>query len=311
MAETEILLESGTNELEILEFKLKDRSYGINVAKIKEIIGEADIQQIPHSHDSIEGAFRRRGEIFTAINLCRYLNVPEELPREHDLFLITHFNNASAAFRVDAICTIHHLSWTDIVAPEEITEGADAGIITGIAKIGEENMIMILDFEKILFDISPATGLQEQNIAHRGDSVRAEMPILIAEDSAFLRKMLMSCLMKAGYENLIATTNGAEAWHILSSVRETHKDIRSRVACVITDIEMPQMDGMTLTRKIKEDPVLQGIPVVIFSSLIDEANSIKCTEVGADAQLAKPDIERLVGTLDEILQIGAQRAQVG
>ena len=311
MAETEILLESGINELEILEFKLGDRSYGINVAKVKEIIGEADIQEIPHAHTSIEGAFRRRGEIFTAINLCRYLDVPEETPREHDLFLITYFNNTSAAFRVDAICTIHHLSWTDIVAPEEITEGANTGIITGIAKIGDEDMIMILDFEKILFDISPATGLQEQEITRGESGVRADMPILIAEDSAFLRKMLMSCLMKAGYEDLISTTNGAEAWHILSSIPETHKDIRKKVACVITDIEMPQMDGMTLTRKIKEDPLLQEIPVVIFSSLIDEANSVKCTEVGADAQLAKPDIARLVGTLDEILQIGAHRAQVG
>lgn len=293
---TNILLESGTNELEILEFIVGGNHYGINVGKIEEIIGECDIQPVPHAMPFVEGVFRRRGKVYTAINLAGYLGL--EGKHAQDLFLITYFNQAFAAFRVDEITTIHHLSWTDIQKPDHILDGGGNGMITGIAKLEDNKMILILDFEKMLFDINPETGIDEHAVDNVEKSAHDGVPILIAEDSALLRKMLLDCLERAGF-TVTMTSDGEEAWNKLQSYRG--KDLKKNVACIVTDIEMPQMDGLTLTRKVKEDPELQKLPVVIFSSMIDDAMSKKCTQVGADAQLSKPDILKLVSCIDELL----------
>lgn len=294
---TNILLESGTNELEILEFVVGGNHYGINVAKIEEIIGDCEIQKVPHSNPCVEGVFRRRGKIYTAVNLAQYLGLQEDHAK--DLFLITYFNQTWAAFRVDEIRTIHHLSWTDIQEPDRILDGDGDGLITGIAKLDGDQMILILDFEKMLFDINPESGIDENSIDGVEKGPHAKIPVLIAEDSALLRKMLTECLNRAGFEKVTTTVNGQEAWDTLQKYRG--EGLREKVACIITDIEMPQMDGLTLTRKIKEDPELRTLPVLIFSSIIDDATSVKCTQMGADAQLSKPDILKLVACIDELL----------
>lgn len=294
---TNILLDSGTNELEILEFVVGGNHYGINVAKVEEIIGECEIQKVPHSNPCVEGVFRRRGKIYTAVNLAQYLGLKEEHTK--DLFLITYFNQTWAAFRVDEIRTIHHLSWKDIQEPDRILDGNGDGLVTGIAKLDGDQMILILDFEKMLFDINPESGIDEHSIDGVEKGSHAKIPILIAEDSALLRKMLTECLNRAGFEKITMMVNGQEAWDALQNLRG--KDLREKVACVITDIEMPQMDGLTLTRKIKEDADLRALPVIIFSSIIDDATSLKCTQVGADAQLSKPDIAKLVACIDELM----------
>ncbi len=298
---TKILLESGTNELEILEFTVGGNRYGINVAKVEEIIGDCEIQKVPHTKPFVEGIFRRRGKIYTVINLADYLGL--ESRHTKDIFLITYFNQTYAAFRVDEICMIHHLSWTDIQEPDQILNDKNTSILTGIAKLDNNEMILILDFEKILFDINPDTGLDEESVAEAGSvehGGRRDVPILIAEDSALLRKMVMECLTKAGFSRITSTVNGQEAWDTLQRFRDSG-DLKDQVGCIITDIEMPQMDGLTLTRKIKEDRAMQSIPVIVFSSMIDDATSQKCTQVGANAQLSKPDIVRLVATIDEMM----------
>lgn len=294
---TNILLESGTNELEILEFIVGGNRYGINVGKIEEIIGECEIQPVPHSMPFVEGVFRRRGKVYTAINLAGYLELQDN--HTQDLFLITYFNQACAAFRVDEITTIHHLSWTDIQKPDHILDGGGSGMVTGIAKLEDNKIILILDFEKMLYDINPETGINEHAIDSVERSVHAGIPVLVAEDSMLLRKMLAECLERAGF-SIKMTGDGEEAWKKLQGYRG--EKLQENVACVITDIEMPQMDGLTLTRKIKEDPELRTLPVIIFSSMIDEAMSQKCTNVGADAQLSKPDIVKLVACIDELLR---------
>ena len=296
--DTNILLKSGTNEVEILEFIVGGNRYGINVAKIEEIIGDCEIKAVPNTKPFVEGVFRRRGKIYTAINLAGYLGLKGE--HSKDIFLITHFNQTYAAFRVDQVCTIHHLSWTDIQEPDQILAGEQTGLITGIAKMDNNEMILILDFEKMLFDINPGTGIDENTIKQVKKGQHTGTPILIAEDSALLRKMIVDCLERAGFDEIVSTLNGQEAWDMLQKYKAT--GLKGKVSCVITDIEMPQMDGLTLTRKIKEDPELSSLPVVIFSSIIDDATSVKCTQMGANAQLSKPDIAKLVDCIEELMR---------
>jgi two-component system chemotaxis response regulator CheV len=301
ITDTNILLETGTNELEVLEFTIAGNSFGINVAKVMELMQIQEPQPMPNSHPCIEGIFQPREDVYTVINLARYLNLPDSENPEKDIYIITNFNMMNISFHVHAVESIHRISWQSIEKPDVIIYGGDEGIVTGITKIGNR-IVSILDFEKIAFDISPATGMQYSEIENISNADRAGSPILIAEDSALLRRLILQALRAYGYTSVVSTTNGEEAWKFLQDIKEHHSDdIRSEVACVITDIEMPKMDGHRLTKLIKSDPLLRTLPVLIFSSLIDENMYLKGTEVGADAQLSKPEISKLVNTVDELL----------
>ncbi len=298
---TNILLDTGTNELEILEFSLAGSSFGINVAKVKELMQSCEVRALPNAHPCVEGVFQPRDELYTVLNLSAYLGLPESPDPQKDIFIITSFNNMRVAFHVHGVESIHRFSWTDIEKPDSIIYGGNDGVVTGIVKI-EGKISAILDFEKIAFDINPETGIKMEEIDDLGPREKFEKPILIAEDSVLLRRMLLEALHKSGYGNILSVTNGAEAWEMLKKIKESEEDISQAVSLVITDIEMPQMDGMHLTKRIKEDPVFRKLPVVIFSSIIDEQMRLKCEQVGADAQLSKPEIGRLVTIVDELIR---------
>lgn len=297
--ETGILLESGTNELEILEFKVGSYSYGINVAKVKEILPYQKPTPIPNSHPCIEGIFMPRDEIISIIELSQSLGLPRSKNSNLDMYIVTNFNKLHVAFHVDSVEGIHRVSWADIAKPDDTINGAGKGVATGIIKL-EDKLIVILDFEKIVSDISPETGLKTSDIEHMGARERNSTPILLAEDSPLLSKLISDCLIKAGYENLTVTTNGLEAWTKLKEFKEKGM-LDQKVHCIITDIEMPQMDGHHLTKLVKDDPDFSGIPVIIFSSLINDEMRRKGESLGADAQLTKPEIGNLVMTLDQII----------
>ena len=296
-----VLLETGTNELEILEFTLAGKSFGINVAKVKELMQYCEVRSLPNAHPCVEGVFQPRDELYTVLNLAAYLSLPESDDQSKDIYIITSFNNMKVAFHVHGVESIHRFSWTEIEKPDSIIYGGVDGVVTGIVKI-DGKISAILDFEKIAFDINPETGIKLSDIDELGQRSRSEVPILIAEDSVLLRKMLLESLHKAGYSNILSVTNGAEAWDMLSKIRDTTENLQEAVALVITDIEMPQMDGMHLTKRIKDDPVLQQLPVVIFSSIIDQQMSLKCEQVGANAQLSKPEIGKLISLVDGLIQ---------
>jgi two-component system chemotaxis response regulator CheV len=295
--DTKILLENGTNELEILDFVLNGNSYGINVAKIREIINYQEVTPVPNAHPSIEGIFMPRDVMITAIDLKNCLQKGQSKPE--GLFIVTNFNKLDIAFHVDQVIGIHRVSWRDIIKPGSTVSTAEDSISTGIIKIGEK-LIIILDFEKIVTDISPDTGLKVDEIDELGVRQRSHIPILIAEDSVFLNKMIVESLKKAGYDNLIHTENGQEAWDTIEMFRR-QGTLNEHVACVITDIEMPLMDGHRLTKLIKDDDELKDIPVVIFSSLVNEEMRKKGEALGADAQLSKPEIGNLVKEIDRLV----------
>ncbi|MCI9374154.1 MAG: chemotaxis protein CheV [Lachnospiraceae bacterium] len=295
--DTKILLENGTNELEVLEFKLDGNAYGINVAKIKEIITYEDVTPVPNAHPSIEGIFMPRDTMITAIDLKNCLQ--RGVSKAGGLFIITNFNRLDVAFHVDSVVGIHRVSWKDIIKPDSTVSSAEEGISTGIIKL-DGRLIIILDFEKIMTDINPETGLKVTEIDELGERGRYEIPILIAEDSPLLNKLIVDCLHKAGYSNLIHTENGQQAYEVIRDCKE-EGTLREHVQCIITDIEMPLMDGHRLTKLIKEDDATKDIPVIIFSSLVNDEMKRKGEALGADAQLSKPEIGNLVRVVDKLV----------
>jgi len=302
IVDTNILLETGTNELEILEFVISGNSYGINVAKITELMQAQEVQEMPLAHPCVEGIFQPRNEVYTIVDLAKYLGLGVSDDPAKDIFVITNFNQMNIAFHVHAVESIFRISWNDIEKPDSIIYGGDEGVVTGIAKVNER-IISILDFEKITFDISPETGIDLSTVQAYTGIDREQIPIVVAEDSALLRKMLTEALQTSGYNNLAVLNNGEEAWNHINGIKALGTpDVLSLASCLITDIEMPRMDGHRLTKLIKTDPALMNIPVIIFSSLIDENMQKKGEEVGADAQLSKPEIAKLVGLVDVLVK---------
>ncbi len=299
MMETNILLESGTNEFELLEFTIGSNHYGINVAKISELIQYIEPTPLPNANPCIEGIIMPRDMIISVIDLPQVLNISEPNQAEKDMYIITNFNQLYTAFHVHNVLGIHRVYWSDISKPSATVSGAEDGVATGIVKLNDK-LVVILDFEKIVTEINPETGLKMSDIEKLGDRDRNEHPIVIAEDSPLLERMIVDCLTQAGYTNVIPTTNGQEAWDLLMQYKE-HGTLQESVSCVITDIEMPRMDGHRLTKLIKTDNEMEHIPVVIFSSLVNDQMRAKGKALGADAQLSKPEIGSLVQEIDTLI----------
>ena len=297
--DTKILLESGTNELEILEFVVGKNHYGINVAKIREILPYKKPTPIPNSHPCVEGIYMPRETIITVIDLNKSLAVPSDTSDEFDMYIVTNFNKLNIAFHVQTVLGIHRVSWTEISKPDDSINDAGRSVATGFLKINDR-LIVILDFEKIVTDISPETGLRMSDIDALGTRQRCNDPILVAEDSPLLSKLIHDSLQKAGYTTVVMTNNGQEAYDFISEHKDKG-DLLDKVKCLITDIEMPQMDGHHLTKLVKEDPDTNMIPVIIFSSLVNDEMRRKGESLGADAQLSKPEIGSLVKVLDDII----------
>ena len=295
---TDILLESGTNEIEIMQFTIKGELYGINVAKVKEIMMSQQVKPIPHSNRYIEGIYKPRDEIMTVIDLTAYLKDEPTVRDGRDIFIITSFNQIHIAFHVETVQFISRISWQDIQKADNTVNNGKEGVATGIAQCNGQ-LVTILDFEKIVAEIAPSTGINISDVDALGSRSIVESPIVIAEDSALLTEMIKQSLDKAGFTNLKFFLNGLEAFEYLDSIPQS--EITEKVSLLITDIEMPQMDGHRLTKLVKENAKLKNIPVIIFSSLINEEMRAKGEALGADAQLSKPEIGELIKIIDTLL----------
>lgn len=296
--DTNILLESGTNELEVLEFKVGEQNFGINIAKVVEIMNYQPIIPVPDSPPEFEGVFTPRDKVISVIDLHKVLKKQRTTEdTNHDLLIICHFNQVDVGFHVTSVSGIQRISWEDIEKPPRISGDGANNIATGIAKF-KDRIILILDFEKIVSDMNriavlDTTGIQASSVD------KSDKHIVIAEDSPFLNTLIVNTLHDAGYKNVVSFDNGRDAWDYISGHRELSGDIRSHIACLITDIEMPQMDGHHLTKLIKDDSYLKEIPVFLFSSLINEQMRRKGESVGADAQFSKPQIAGLIQYIND------------
>ncbi len=299
-----ILLESGTNEIEVMEFTINESLYGINVAKVKEILVSQPVKHMPHAHPAVEGIFKPRDKVITVVDLPTYLMGEAGEKKSKDLFIITNFNKMNIAFRVHTVVGISRISWKSIQKPDKTVAGGEEGIATGIAQCGDD-LVTILDFEKIVAEIAPETTIQMSEIEQLGHRERSEAVILVAEDSVLLSKMIEEALHKSGYVNTRMFPDGSKLWEYLSSLRGD-PNLNDKVALIITDIEMPQMDGHRLTKLVKDDRDFKHLPLIIFSSLITEEMRRKGKELGADEQMSKPEIGHLVRVIDHLLEVGQE-----
>ena len=300
-----ILLESGTNEIEVMEFTINESLYGINVAKVKEILVSQPVKHMPHAHPAVEGIFKPRDKVITVVDLPTYLLGETGEKKSKDLFIITNFNKMNIAFRVHTVVGISRISWKSIQKPDKTVAGGNEGIATGIAQCGDD-LVTILDFEKIVAEIAPETTIQMSEIDQLGERKRSDAVILVAEDSVLLSKMIEEALHKSGYVNTRMFPDGSKLWEFLNSLRG-RDNLDDEAALIITDIEMPQMDGHRLTKLVKDDKDFKHLPLIIFSSLITEEMRRKGKELGADEQMSKPEIGHLVRVIDHLLEEAGRR----
>lgn len=293
-----ILLESGTNELEIVEFEVANNKFGINVIKVKEIIQPIPVTFIPHAHPHVEGIVQLRGEVLPVVNMLKVLGINGTYNSQQK-YIVAEFNKQKVVFHVDNVTQIHRISWDQIEKPSDMYQGGASQVIGVIKR--DENMILLLDFEKIMVDINPDSGINVESVKKLGKRDRSEKKIVVAEDSPLLRKLLFDTMNEAGYVNLEFFENGHDAFDYLEGLVQSGNNIEKSVQLIVTDIEMPQMDGHHLTKKIKSHPDLKVIPVIIFSSLITDDLRHKGLEVGAEAQVSKPEIAELILKVDELI----------
>lgn len=307
--ETNILLESGTNELEIVEFRLNSvnsqglatvQSFGINVAKVREIVRMPQITKLPNLPPSVLGLFTLRNKLIPALDLNNYL-FRQPNNAENRKMIIAEFNKMACGFIVNDVHRIHRISWAQIEAPDTLNElNSSDSTVVGIIKFEDRNVLMI-DIEKIIADIDPNSAIDG---VIEIPTVTGKPIAVTAEDSATIRKMITDKLNLAGFE-IVSFNDGEAAWNYLNELSKTCKNINelhNKVNVIITDIEMPKMDGYTLTKNIKGDSLLSQIPVVIFSSIVSQDVLHKGKSVGADAQLTKPQIGILIETIRELLK---------
>lgn len=307
--DTGILLETGTNELEILEFYINEirkegeepvpNYFGINVAKVMQVIETPSLEP-PESapHPSFMGTIPLRDLILPVLDLSVWLelNMPKT---ERDIVIVTEFSKAVTGFLVSGVTEIHRVGWGEVIPPSNIIS-TNTDAIVGLIDKGDY-FVQLLDLETILTQLEPDE-TSEMTISEQ------QYNVLVADDSATIRAMIKKSLTEANF-NPIITNNGDEAlrkiFELKNKAEEEGRDITEYLDLVISDIEMPLMDGFSLTKNIKDDPVLQKLPVILYSSIITKELKHKGDSVGADMQISKPDLNTIPQFAIELIQGGA------
>ena len=320
MSQTNILLESGTNELEIVEFYIDEvgadgaayRShFGVNVAKVLEIIRKPKVTKLPSTpHPSVEGTFNLRSRIIPLIDLSVWLG-KVMVETDNAKVIVSEFNNITNAFLVSGVTRIHRLSWEQVEPPSGYVASFSSNSFTGVIKF-EDRIVLLLDMERIIWDLNPSLAMREDPDAdsrvESGDGFKYRA--LVVDDSSSIRKLIVSTLARDGYE-VEQDINGQNAWERLLTIKkdaaDRGADILGVLNLVVSDIEMPAMDGHNLCKRIKEDPVLRDIPVILFSSLINDKLFHKGQSVGADDQVSKPEITTLTVRAKKLIELKGKR----
>jgi len=315
-----ILLESGTNELEIIEFQLRKQRpdgtekishYGINVAKVREVIRVPETTDYPNPQPHLVGVFSLRDNLIPLVDLGGWLGVKTPTAFETKNVIVTDFNRMANGFLVDSVSRIHRISWEEVESPSQFLESGEQDCVVAVVR-REDRLIMILDFEKIISDINPELSMEKYDVKEdrkviiddRMTAKRQANTLLVVDDSAFIRKLIESTLRTSGY-NVIAAKDGADAYEMLQEfelvAEEENLPVSDLVSMVISDVEMPRMDGLHLVKRLREGKTYRTTPIVMFSSIMSDENRNKARSLGANDTMTKPEIGKLVGLVDGYL----------
>jgi len=313
MEQSKILLESDTNELEIVEFRIDEVDwhgnvvpcfYGVNVAKVREIIRLPSMSRVVNAKPGVEGMIKLRDKVITIINLAKVLN-KDTGDLVADRVVVLEFNNLMVGVLVHSVSRIYRISWKNVEPP---ARSVHSDQVTGLVKM-DDRIILVLDFEKIVAELCSESALKPLDemmlLRAEANPERAQRTILVADDSVFIRKTLCGSLRAAGYI-VTEAENGAEAWSIIQETMQKAaregNPFKNYIHMLITDVEMPQMDGLHLTSLVRKEDSLKDLPVAIFSSLASEDNKRKWINLGANCILTKPDLPNLVKVADELTE---------
>ncbi|OQK52026.1 chemotaxis signal transduction protein [Vibrio vulnificus] len=319
------MTESGTNELEIIEFhlekvlpngKTKTCYYGINVAKVREVIQVPETTDYPNAQPHMIGVFSSRDVLTPLVDLAGWLGVPTRPAVERKFVIVTDFNKMTNGFLIDSISRIHRISWNDVESPSQFLEAGEQDCVVAVVR-KDGNLIMILDFEKIIADINPELSMEKYDVKtdrsvdlnQRMVTKRNAKTIMVVDDSAFIRSLIQETLTSAGY-NIIACKDGGEAHdklvNLIEVAREENLPLSELIDAVVTDVEMPRMDGMHLVKRLRDSEAYKTLPIVMFSSLMSEDNRAKALALGANDTITKPEIGRMVSLMDKyVFNIGS------
>ncbi len=288
------ILQVGTNQMELVDFRMYEQKedgsiyegiYGINIAKVKEIIKYPNIIKIPSKESLLDGIYNLRGEVIPIVSLAKWLNINEPKDIKTRKVIITLFNNITVGFIVHDAKRIRRISWRFVKPPSEVLKHQYGNKIIGTINLDEEHVMLILDFESICEELgifSEEDIKRIEKVAIDTSKDKRKVKILIADDSSTARKIIKKAVAPLA-EEIIETTNGQEAWDTLNKLYEsTNGNIKEAVDIIITDVEMPNMDGYRLTKLIKEDKRFKDIPVIMNTSLSGNANLQKAKDVGVD-----------------------------
>lgn len=285
------------DRLEVLEFTVGGKPYGIDRAYVEEILLYESVKPVSGMPPIVEGITRQRDTVSVIIDLKRLLQ--DSKSSDKGLVIWVKRKAACIGLHVERIDNINSVSLDEILKPD--AAGSDkADWMEMIIRNSAGEAVPVLNLEKIMTEIPSLTEEQVTEFEANGLKNRSDVPVLIVEDSLLLKTLMVRTLEKAGYADLAVMDNGREAWDYIMECRQTGS-VSQKVQCVITDIEIPGVDGFRLTQLIKSDEELKNIPVIIFSSLINEEAKARLKELGADAQMSKPEINSLAETVDRLV----------
>lgn len=299
-----VLLEVGTNEVEFLRFQLVGQVFGINVAKIRQVMvfQPEQVIPIPGTPEVVLGQYNYRGEPIPVIDLSKHLKKAVPPEGERRLFLVCEFSLTKVAFVVDGVDRIVRCSWESFKPLEQTTFGESSASIVGTVFIREE-MVPVVDIEAVLAELIPSSGIEAVVLTdedkNAGKLDKSQVSIVYADDSPIVRKALLNYLNQAGFEKIRTFNNGYEALSYLVS------EGRPPVDLIISDIEMPRMDGLTLCKNLRANPSCSKIPLIFFSSTVTDEMQKKCKSVGGDRAYSKPEIKNIVRAISDLLENGA------
>lgn len=300
---------AGTNHLEVLLFNLgtsddtgRNEVFGINVFKVREVLNIPEITTAPEMPDGIEGFVSLRGDMVPIINLQKFCKLKsKDDPR---ILMITEYNTHVQGFMVSSVDTIQRLNWEQVKEPPQLISKRLGGLVTAVAELSDKRLVMIMDVEKVLadagefYDETVFEGIRPLGEHH-------QYRLLFADDSNIARKQIKKTLDVMGVDH-VGAINGAEAWQLIQKLatqcEQEGRDITSEIQVVLTDVEMPEMDGYVLTQKIKADPRLSHLPVIMHSSLTAQANQAMGRGIGADAYVSKFQPRELADILENFLK---------